>query len=460
MSELGGHGGAGGVRARYDDLTLSGQVMDDQADLLRENGSLARGLMVDGSIAEAALLCPAEVAAVEAALTSASTLPGSATWLGVELEALGKVLRLAVATYTEADERLSQLEELGYDALGLAGGAGLGLTALTNPLALLALGGAAYLGREELLQLVHDDPWLQEMLTRSAPGLVQGTALSLLGPLALLDSGGHWPTTDYEDAVLGLQTFGQGLGYLNDNGDFDFTPATTRGPLDLSSDPMQKLITSEWANAYGDKSPHLVVIPVTKDGVTSYVVQIPGTEDWSPRRGDNPYDLTSNVSLMTQAEQTRIEREVASVVSGLDGQVMLVGHSQGGIIAAAVASDPAVSDKVHSMVTMGAPIARYDVPEHVNVLSIENSHDVVPRLDGQDNPDRPSWTTITHDDSSTDLDGAHGQAEYTDAGRMLDQGRISGDVGESWRAWQADNEQFFAPTGDITVYDAVPGPAR
>jgi pimeloyl-ACP methyl ester carboxylesterase len=77
--------------------------------------------------------------------------------------------------------------------------------------------------------------------------------------------------------------------------------------------------------------------------------------------------------------------------------VLLVGHSQGGLIAAALAADPAVRREftVSHVLTSGAPVASIPVPAEVQVLSIEHSDDLVPRLDGSPNHDRPNWITVT-----------------------------------------------------------------
>jgi pimeloyl-ACP methyl ester carboxylesterase len=77
--------------------------------------------------------------------------------------------------------------------------------------------------------------------------------------------------------------------------------------------------------------------------------------------------------------------------------VLLVGHSQGGLIAATVAADPAVRREfaVTQVLTTGAPVASIPIPDDVHVLSIEHSDDLVPRLDGSANRDRPNWVTVS-----------------------------------------------------------------
>jgi hypothetical protein len=46
-------------------------------------------------------------------------------------------------------------------------------------------------------------------------------------------------------------------------------------------------------------------------------------------------------------------------------------------------------------VTTGAPIAGIDIPGRVQVLAVEHTDDLVPRLDGEVNRDRPNWITAS-----------------------------------------------------------------
>jgi pimeloyl-ACP methyl ester carboxylesterase len=77
--------------------------------------------------------------------------------------------------------------------------------------------------------------------------------------------------------------------------------------------------------------------------------------------------------------------------------VLLVGHSEGGLIAAELAADPDVRRefKVTHVITTGAPVASIRIPNDVQVLSIEHTDDLVPALDGSTNRDRPNWVTVS-----------------------------------------------------------------
>ena len=68
---------------------------------------------------------------------------------------------------------------------------------------------------------------------------------------------------------------------------------------------------------------------------------------------------------------------------------------------------------VTHVVTAGAPTAHLDgFPPGSHVLSLENRGDVVPLLDGEDNPDSAEQVTVRFDDHETTVVGSHDLAKY------------------------------------------------
>lgn len=152
------------------------------------------------------------------------------------------------------------------------------------------------------------------------------------------------------------------------------------------------------------------VVKVTKvlgpDG-WYYTVTLPSTQEWLSRFGDKGAvnDLDSNLALvLTPALQTQYEAAVLEAIeqAGItpDDHLMLVGFSQGGIMAghlAAYNSDLGVD----AVVVSGAPIDHMPIPDSVDVVSIQHTYDPVPRLDsvvGDGAPDHGNnWTTIQVD---------------------------------------------------------------
>jgi thioesterase domain-containing protein len=92
-------------------------------------------------------------------------------------------------------------------------------------------------------------------------------------------------------------------------------------------------------------------------------------------------------------------------------EVMLVGHSEGGLVAVTAARDAVRTGEfaVTHVVTAGAPIGRTaaQVPASVQVLALENKRDLVPHLDGTANPDRRNVTTASSAHGDGTVAGDH-----------------------------------------------------
>jgi len=118
-----------------------------------------------------------------------------------------------------------------------------------------------------------------------------------------------------------------------------------------------------------------------------YTVTLPSTQEWLSRFGDQGAvnDLDSNLALMlTPALQTQYERAVldAMAQAGItaDDPVMLVGFSQGGIMAGHLAAYN-TDYNWQAVVASGAPIDHMPIPSSVDVVSVQHNGDPVPRLD-------------------------------------------------------------------------------
>jgi pimeloyl-ACP methyl ester carboxylesterase len=138
------------------------------------------------------------------------------------------------------------------------------------------------------------------------------------------------------------------------------------------------------------------------DGSRRVIVDVTGTKSWDPLPTSDVTSLTTNGRALV-GEPTAYEQGVLGAMrrAGVrpDDPVMLVGHSQGGMVAVTAARDAVRrrAFRVTHVVTAGSPIGRTvgDVPGSVQVLALENARDVVPHLDGRANPDRPNVTTVT-----------------------------------------------------------------
>ncbi len=183
------------------------------------------------------------------------------------------------------------------------------------------------------------------------------------------------------------------------------------------------------------------------DGGSAWVVVVPGTQEWSPRPGANPFDLTTDVLAVTGdatlaaagvAAALEVARGRAGGRSTVADPVVLVGHSQGGILAAALASDAGFTarHRVTHVVTTGSPVGLFPVPDTTRVLSVERGDDPVPRLDLAPNPDRSSWVTVRTAGDGAPVDvRSHRLEGYVDLVRAAE-GAPRGTV-EGLDAWQA-----------------------
>lgn len=476
-------GGAGGMGARLQDLRSEAGLLDAAGDEVRRWSGSVAAVTVHPDVTVATLLCPGEVAAVAGSIAAATIGGNGLLVVSTRLEGTAVVLRASATTYEFVDGTQQRVLEALQHAAGFTLGAalpflaaggtvlalGLGLSTVSNPATWPALVLAA---RQvdvsdvpgALMGRLYDNPWLLESLTAMAPGTVQGTTWSLgnllggpVGGLTLpfVLSGGRWPTGSYEDAVGGLVNAGGMFGVFRDTGEVGVTLSER---LDGSFAPRSAAEVFEQQSAIGADQGKVQIVQVTNaDGSSSYIVQIPGTQEWAPVRGDNPVDLTTNVRLMA-GDYTLMQQQVAEAMrqAGIrpGDPVMLTGHSQGGITAAALTSDPAFRQQfaVQSVVTGGSPIARFDIPDSVSVLSLEHDQDAVPMLEGRENPDRPNWVTVERS-LGTVRDGvlleasvgaAHGTGVYAETGAMVD-----GSDDPSVRAWRDGADRFF--TGDATV---------
>lgn len=134
------------------------------------------------------------------------------------------------------------------------------------------------------------------------------------------------------------------------------------------------------------------------DGTNAWLVTIPGT-DGQP---DSPFGWMQNLELMSPSERQSMEADSARMVieamrqAGIDKDepVAMVGHSQGGIVAATIASNWADDYNIEHIVTAGSPIANHAIPKKTWVTSVEMDTEFVAALDGTSNPATPTWLTV------------------------------------------------------------------
>lgn len=160
----------------------------------------------------------------------------------------------------------------------------------------------------------------------------------------------------------------------------------------------------------------------TPDGPV-HVVLLPGTDDLAtlPFGQDSTVrDLGEDLRLASGGESSYVlgvqaAMDLAGI--GADEPVLVVGHSMGGMAAMALAAAGAFT--VVGVVTAGAPVGGAR-PGKVPVVSLENTCDVVPTLDGGPNPATATWTTIRFTGECTSITANHAMSGYATAGLAID----------------------------------------
>ena len=144
-------------------------------------------------------------------------------------------------------------------------------------------------------------------------------------------------------------------------------------------------------------------------------------------------------------------------------QVMFMGHSQRGIVAAALASDAQTAKyDVRGVLTYGSPVGRIDIPEGIKVLSVEHLQDPVPRTDGTEGPDTVDRTTVFREPSVRELEelspnapltvtDAHSAEVYLTTVQLIEAAAAGGD--DRLTAAVADVDDFFGPDATSTFQD-------
>lgn len=430
-------GGAYGISARLDDLEITADQLDRIARELA--GASTRALVAQGEpvLTVTSAVSPPTWAEVKRTTSEFTLFVGAAL---IRLEGTALALRSAVAGYRMAEQAVEHIVDDALTALGnLAGHAVRMVAIVLAPAAVVALaavvsvdihitvvsrlirrdvnlpltralvrGGArtAQRAADELTDAAFTHPGTSRIFVES---LIPGFVAGLVGVPPHVQTGTRVLHSPQQVADRTVKA-GYYTGVLST--DVTITKESQTTARQAHATDLSELYARERSVTKGRQNGHVRVDTVVgTDGVERVVVYVPATTNWTVGSG-NGTDMQSN--LETMAGEDSAMRQVvrhALTDAGVDSstEVMMVGYSQGGIVAMSLASDSAFTAQhnVTTVVTVGSPVSDYRVDESVEVLSIEHSEDLVPQLDGSINPDEPNWTTVVTDPQLDPHQGAH-----------------------------------------------------
>jgi hypothetical protein len=402
------HGGAAGVAASYAAARELADVFDEVGDRLRGLGDDGLRVMRDPDLLESGLLCPGSCAAAEAAVLAVTGGPDGvvAASFGWEADAIG--VRTAIECLEAAD-----------DAVRFA------IEGLDRQL-VLTLGPAA------AVAIAHDPDVLTEV-----PGLTEHLVSGLGGPVsagllaALYGGPGRPVVTPYPAAV--------GTG----------RPASVRDLLEHLHE-VAGLSGRPDSPANGTVEVQTITGP---DGRVRHVLYLPGTDDFNaPWDQDaDVRDLETDLDSMTgqpDAYQQGILDALDLAGVGKDEPVLVVGHSLGGMEAAAMLAGHG-GYHVTDVVTAGSPTAQVPgFPSGSHVLSLEQRGDIVPELDGAPNPDSVEQTTVTFDaHPEGGIEAHHSYGVYEEGAGLVD---ASNDPSVVDAVQSLHHHGYLGPDGEAT----------
>ncbi len=195
-----------------------------------------------------------------------------------------------------------------------------------------------------------------------------------------------------------------------------------------------------WAEAYGQ------VLKITMVGTEEnrrWLVSLPGTDHPEPESQPNPADLETNMREELNIPSAMRLGVIDAIHNAMDAagisrenrreeKVLICGHSQGGIVAVALAAagPEEIGFTVSGVITLGSPTRRHRIGPDVTMLAVEHDQDVVPTMDGT--PRRQAdQRVVVHRSLIKPRVGslyyAHSSSTYTDTLRWLERrSEISG----------------------------------
>lgn len=431
-------GGVAGLAATYAAVRALADRFDSAGDRLRDWALGDGRVLAEPALLESAPLSPVTFAEAEACVLEAAGGIRGAVGSSLAWEADAVLTRATVKAFEDCDRLVAMSFEVLDHAIGFEVGFAvsasapftLALGVVAVPTATLLwphlpagfrrrLAGDAVLAGDALQEWLDEHPEATQHVADGSGGLLDGL-LAGAPYLPLLTGLVPFHATT-ADAASDLAAFYGPEGPPRVLRRHDLSvPLGDEPPGDLAGLVRHLAETNDLSPA-GDPAGQGTIEVQTlhlPDGSVRHIVYLPGTDDMgtTPMSQDaDVRDMATNLHLIAGQDTTYaagIEQAMTEAGIGADDPVLLVGHSQGGMEAAALLAHGSGFHVTH-VVTAGSPIAGvHGYPVGTHVLSLENRGDVVPLLDGHDNPDSVAQVTVQFDDHETSMTGNHDLSHY------------------------------------------------
>lgn len=200
---------------------------------------------------------------------------------------------------------------------------------------------------------------------------------------------------------------------------------------------------------------------------TSYIVAVAGTSRWDvldvpvdPRRNRTMRPNLEGVDARPSAEARLIPQALAAAGVPSGSEVLIAGHSQGGMTAVSAAALPAMRAYNVQVFTAGSPISRGRNVPSVRYLHVANRGDVVPGADWAPNRPLPNQVTAETGPLRFPID-AHAGWVYAMQLKELDEAHAAGILDPRLEESVRDlAEAGHLRAGTDDVYDVTRFPIR
>jgi hypothetical protein len=441
-------GGSAGMAATYAHIRALAGTYDRAGDRMRSWAATGGRVLANGDLLESSVLSPITFAEAEEKVLAATTGTHGVLVASVLYETDAVLMRATVTAFVACDQVVhGSLEALDY-LVGRTIGFALGTGVPEIVVAALLTGASLYEiyqhlppglqqrlrdgegdAADDLQEWLDEHPEVVQHLVNGGGGLLDGLWDGLTpglpgGPFGLPSFN---PTTQDAAGLLAGLYAAEDPPTVTERGDLS-VPLGGVQPGSLQ-DVMRHLAqTNDLSPASKPDNQGTIEVQTIHepDGTVRYIVYLPGTDDLSttPMSQDaDVRDMATNFNLIS-GHDTTYEQGIRQAMTQAGIQpgdpVMLAGHSQGGMEAATMLSH-GTQFNITNVVTAGAPTAQVDgFPDGSHVLSLENRGDIVPLLDGEDDPDSSQQVTVQFDDHETSIAGNHDLSHYADGAWSAD----------------------------------------